>query len=82
MDLEIEIENEKIGRYSLSGEIYFRMGSLEDYSEDELIEYELYDSKTDLLFEETSEEIERLILKTAIKIYKRDYLDDEESEEW
>ena len=82
MDLEIEIENEKIGKYSLSGEIYFTMGSEEDYSEDELLEYELYDSKTDLLFEETSEEIERLILKTAIKIYKRDYLDDEESEEW
>ena len=27
MDLEIEIEDEKIGKYLLSGEIYFTIGS-------------------------------------------------------
>ena len=84
MDLEIEIEDEKIGKYTLSGEIYFTMSGDGSYTvlptEDELLEYELYD-ETGLLFEDTSEKMEKLILKTAIKIYKRDYLEDE-SDEW
>tara|TARA_B100001564_G_C20417181_1_gene568445 strand:+ start:114 stop:371 length:258 start_codon:yes stop_codon:yes gene_type:complete len=84
MDLEIEIEDEKIGKYLLSGEIYFTMGSNGSYvdlpSDDELLDYELYD-ETGLLFEDTSEKMEQMILKTAIKIYKRDYLEDE-SDEW
>ena len=83
MDLEIEIEDEKIGKYVLSGEIYFTMGSNGSYcdlpSDDELLDYELYD-ETGLLFEDTSEKMEQLILKTAIKIYKRDY--EEDTDDW
>lgn len=83
MDLEIEIEDEKIGKYLLSGEIYFTIGSNGSYidipTDDELLDYELYD-ETGLLFEDTSEKMEKLILKTAIKIYKRDY--EEESDDW
>jgi len=83
MDLEIEIEDEKIGKHTLSGEIYFSIGSNGSYcdvpSDDELLDYELYD-ETGLLFEDTSEKMEKLILKTAIKIYKRDY--EEDTDEW
>lgn len=85
MDLEIEIEDEKIGNHILSGEIYFTMGSNGSYTvlptDDELLDYELYD-ETGLLFEDTSEKMEKMILKTAIKIYKRDYLEDEETDDW
>ena len=84
MDLEIEIEDEKIGKYILSGEIYFTLGSDGSYTalptDDELLDYELYD-ETGLLFEDTSEKMERMILQTAIKIYKRENFEDD-SDEW
>tara|TARA_B100000674_G_C37130708_1_gene597657 strand:- start:162 stop:422 length:261 start_codon:yes stop_codon:yes gene_type:complete len=85
MDLEIEIENEKIGKYILSGEIYFTLGSDGSYTvlptDDELLDYELYD-ETGLLFEDTSEKMEKMILNTAIRIYKRDYLEEDETDDW
>ena len=85
MDLEIEIESEKIGKYILSGEIYFTLGSDGSYTvlptDDELLDYELYD-ETGLLFEDTSEKMEKMILNTAIRIYKRDYLEEDETDDW
>lgn len=73
-EIALTVEDEKFGSHILSGEIYFTKGSDGSYcdlpSDDELIDYELYD-KDHNLFEVDTEKMERLILKTAIKIYKK-----------
>ena len=87
-ELEITIDREKIGKHILSGEIYFTIGTDGTYcdlpSDDELIDYELYDEDNNL-FEIDTDKMEELILQTAIKLYKseRDYSEeDSNSDDW
>lgn len=87
-ELEITIDKERIGKYILSGEIYFTIGTDGTYcdlpTDDELIDYELYDEDNNL-FEVDTDKMEELILQTAIRIYKseREYSEDEStSDDW
>tara|TARA_B100000963_G_C22420995_1_gene577625 strand:- start:129 stop:401 length:273 start_codon:yes stop_codon:yes gene_type:complete len=81
-EIALTIEEEKIGGHILSGEIYFTLGSDGSYidfpSDDELIDYELYDENNDL-FEVDTDKMERLILKAAVKIYKRTDFEEDDS---
>lgn len=86
-ELEITIDRVKIGKHKLSGEIYFVIGSSGTYcdlpSDDELLDYELYDENNEL-FEIDTDEMQEKILQTAIKLYRQEneYNESDSEDDW
>ena len=76
-ELAIEIHREKIGGHLMSGEVYFTIEDDGSYcsfpSDEEIIDYELYDEDGEPLDDKIEEDpnLKEKLLRTVVKLYKR-----------
>lgn len=89
-ELAIEIYREKIGDHLMSGEVYFTIEDDGSYcsfpSDDEILDYELYDEDGEPLDDKIEEDpkLKEKLLRAVVKIYKRrnKYEEDPYSDDW
>lgn len=76
-ELTIEIYREKVGEHLMSGEVYFTIeddGSYTSFpSDEEIIDYELYDDNGEPLDDliEENPKLKEKLLRTVVRIYKK-----------